>query len=74
MSHYNYINDEYKIDFNVPEVLKDLFYYAEKADFEKHYGTYLAYAEAIDTWAKNYYADGAITLDMRKIICRRYEL
>ena len=72
--HYNYINDEYKIDFDVPMVLKNLFIDAEEADAEEHYGTYLAYADAIDTWAKNYYADGAITLEMRKTICRRYEL
>lgn len=74
MAQYNYINDDYKIDFDVPEELKDLFEKAEQADAEEHYGTYLAYADGIDVWAKNCYADGAITFEMRKIICRRYTM
>ena len=74
MAKFNYINDEYKINFDVPETLKNLFIDAKKADAEKHYGTYLCYADAIDVWAKNYCSDGKITHEMWDIICRRYKI
>lgn len=70
MKHY--INDSIKIDFDVPTVIRDSMEIAEKADEEEHYGTYVVYAENIDTVAKNCYADGAITKEQWDLLLQRY--
>lgn len=72
MSKYRFINDEYKIDFNVPVGLQELIDEAEKADIEDHIGTYYAMVDAIDVVAKNCYAAGLITKKQWDIIAYRY--
>lgn len=68
---YNEINDQVKIDFEVPEPLFHLMEDAEVADMKKD-GSYDNYADAIDIWAKNYYADGVLSKKQWDTLVRRY--
>ena len=69
---YNYINDNYKIDFRITGCLKELMEEAEQKDKEGDLGYYLNLADTIDTFAKNYYAAGEITEEQWNIISMRY--
>lgn len=71
---YNFINDKYVIDFEVPVGLQDFIDEAEKADKENDLGTYAVYADAIDVAAKNCYGAGLITKKMWDTLIRRYAL
>ena len=70
----NFINDKIQIDFQVPTVLQDLIDIAEQADKNNELGLYMAYADAIDTAAKNCCADGAISQAQWNALCRRYAM
>ena len=70
---YNFINDDIKLDFEIPGGLQYLIDEAEKADKENDLGTYIAYADVIDTAAKNYCAAGKITMKDWDKVCARYE-
>ena len=58
---HNYIHDEIEIDFTLPTALKNMIELLEKADDEEDYGTYLSYADFLDTVAKNCCASGSIS-------------
>lgn len=72
MSNYRFINDDFKVDFEVPVGLQELIDEAEKADKENHMGTYFAMVDNIDVVAKNCYAAGLITKRQWDILAARY--
>lgn len=65
------INDNEKIDFEVPELLMHLMEDAEAADMRND-GSYDNLADTIDVWAKNFYADGVLSKSQWDKIARRY--
>lgn len=71
---YNFVNDKYKIDFDMPSELNYIISLIEDADQNNHYGDYLSYADAMDTIAKNCCADGVITEVQWNLLLRRYLL
>lgn len=71
MSKYNEINDEIKIDFEVPEILFHLMEDAEVADIRND-GSYDNLADTIDIYCKNLCSDGKITKKQWDKIIRRY--
>lgn len=68
---FHNINDEYKIDFQVPEILKNLMLEAEEADIRND-GSYDNLADTIDVYAKNSFADGFISEAQWDYIVMRY--
>lgn len=56
---YNFINDNYKVDFPVPDSLMELIKEAEKYDKEDCYGMYQVYADGIDVSAKKMLCSGS---------------
>lgn len=68
---YHEINDEIKIDFEIPEMLSNLMEEAEEADVRND-GSYDNLADTIDVLSKNYYADRKLTLEQWETIVRRY--
>ena len=68
----NFIYDSIIIDFEVPKILQNCIDEAEKADAENSLGTYLAWADNLDTVAKNCCAAGAITEEMWNTLNMRY--
>jgi hypothetical protein len=69
---YNEIDDNIKINFPVPEILRHLMDDAEEADFIND-GSYFNLADTIDTYAKNFYADGKLTQAQWDTIIMRYK-
>lgn len=49
---FNFINDEFKIDFKLTRTMKNLIEICEQADLENDYGKYMNFAFTIDTQAK----------------------
>lgn len=70
---YNFINDNYKIDFELPMSLKELVDMAEKADADNDLGNYIVYADGIDVAAKHFYSVGRITKKNWDTLLYRYE-
>ena len=70
----NYIHDEINTDFAMPRSLQDVIEFMEKADKEEDYGTYLAYADAMDTVAKNCCASGSISRKQWDALVAKYIL
>ena len=68
----NYVNESIKCDFKVPIGLQELIDLAEQADRDKDFGSYINYADAIDTVAKNCCFDGTITKHMWDLLVYRY--
>lgn len=68
---YHEINNEIKIDFEIPEMLRNLMEEAEEADIRND-GSYDNLADTIDVLSKNYYADRKLTLGQWETIVRRY--
>ena len=68
---FHNIRDEYKINFMVPEILKNLMLEAEEADMRND-GSYDNLADTIDVYAKNSCADGLITEAQWDYIVTRY--
>lgn len=71
---WNYINDDVKIDFDLPKGMDELVKEAERGDREEDYGLYMNYAYAIDTRAKNEVSRGRLTDAQWDILCRRFPL
>ena len=69
---YNFINNEIIIDFEVSKGMQYLIDEAEKADLLNNYGTYMNYADAIDTRAKNETKHHILSESQWKKLCRRY--
>lgn len=70
----NFINEEFKITFAVPEALRHAIELAEQADRDNNFGAYINYADNIDIVAKNCCADGAISQKAWDILVCRYVL
>lgn len=68
----NFINDDVKINFIVPENIQEFMKIAEKADRDNDIGTYIAYADGIDIAAKNAYVAGKLTNLQWDLLCMRY--
>lgn len=68
---YHEINNEIEIDFEIPEMLRNLIEEAEEADIRND-GSYDNLADTIDVLSKNYYADKKLTLEQWETIVRRY--
>lgn len=66
------IDHSVKIDFEVPDGLKELFDLVEEADLSNA-GAYMALADTIDTCAKNCYAAGILTQRQWDLIAMRYK-
>lgn len=72
---YHFINDEYKIDFYLPDGIVYYMEQCEQYDFNNDYGMYNSVAEPlVYSMCKNLYAKGGITKEQLEIIERRYEL
>ena len=69
---YNFLNDDYKIDFPLPPALKELVEKAEKFDKENNYGMYLLYSEEIWVSAKNCTVTGELTKREWDILSARF--
>ena len=67
-----FINDKYKISFNVPTTLTEYISLAEAADEKNDLGNYLIYADEIDTLAKSCCESGDITPEMWDVLVLRY--
>lgn len=71
---HNYIHDEINTDFPMPTCLRDIIEIMEKADKEEDFGTYMAYADAMDTVAKNCCASGSISRKQWDALLAKYVL
>ena len=69
---YNFINNEVKINFEVPKVLQNLMNEAEKADILNDYGLYMNLAYAIDSRAKKETTHHKISESQWKQLTKRY--
>lgn len=69
---YNFINNEVKINFEVPKVLQNLMNEAEKADILNDYGLYMNLAYAIDSRAKKETSHHVIRESQWKQLAKRY--
>jgi hypothetical protein len=69
---YHEINDEVKIDFEVPEILQDIIDQAEEADKSDNLMLYCDLSECVDVLAKNLYTDGLITKKQWDTLAMRY--
>jgi hypothetical protein len=69
---YHEINDEVKIDFEVPEILQDIINQTEDADKANNLMLYCDLAECVDVLAKNLYTDGMITKKQWDTLVMRY--
>lgn len=69
---YHEIDDNVKIDFEVPKALQEMMNEAEEAD-RRNDGSYFNYADTIDVWSKNYYAAGKLTQAQWDTIIQRYK-
>lgn len=68
---YHEINDEIKLDFGMPDVLRNLLQEAEEADIRND-GSYINLADTIDVVCKNLCSDGKITKEQWNLVIRRY--
>lgn len=71
LNKFHEINENIVINFEVPEILKNLMLDAEEADLRND-GSYDNLADTIDVFSKNFYADGKLTLSQWETIVRRY--
>lgn len=71
---YNFINDNYKIDFELSNTMKDLIEKIEEADILDDYGLYMNYAYAIDAQAKKEVNNHVISESNWNRLLRRYSL
>lgn len=74
INFFHWIQNDVVINFEVPQILKNLFLDAEKADKENDYALYLNLADTIDVVSKNSYAEGLISEEQWSTITRRYEI
>lgn len=71
---YNYINNDFNIDFELTKTMKQLIDDAEKADYLEDYGLYMNLAYAIDSQAKKEVTHHIIRESQWKQLVRRYTL
>lgn len=69
---YNWINDEVKIDFPLPQILQDKVIELEQLDSEMDY-FYFDVCEYLDDDAKLFYVDGVITKEQWDKLITRYD-
>ncbi len=69
---FQWVNDNYKIDFPVPLIVTNTMIEAEEADLNNEYGEYIGIADALDTLAKTCYTGKEITKEQWNIITKRY--
>lgn len=69
---YNWINDEVKIDFPLPKILRDKVELLEKLDSLMD-ETYFDECEYMDDDAKGYYVAGKITKSQWDALITRYD-
>ena len=72
MGDYNWINDNVKIDFSLPKILKDKVIELEKLDKDKDY-RYFDVCEYLDDDAKGYYVEGKISKKQWDMLVSRYD-
>lgn len=70
----NYIHDEIETDFAMPKALRGVIDLLEEADRNMDYGTYMSYADFLDTVAKNCCASGSISRRQWDILVAKYLL
>lgn len=70
----NYIHDEINTDFAMPKALRGVVELLEEADRKEDYGTYLSYADFLDTVAKNCCASGSISRKQWDTLVAKYIL
>lgn len=68
---YNFINDEYKIDFEIPEGLKKEIEYLEELDKNEDYSFY-NFAEDLEYCGRYYVRNGKLTKKQWIQLCNRY--
>lgn len=72
---YHYIDDEVKMDFNVPKDLKILMEECEEFDLKDDYGAYMEFATLLtDVASKEVFRQGRITKEQWDKINERYLL
>lgn len=69
---YHEIDNNIKIDFEVPEIFQEILDAAEESDLNED-GNYYNWADAIETFAKNLYVEGAISGTQWQTLSRRYK-
>lgn len=69
---YNYINKAVNINFELSDPMMKLIEEAELADYLNDYGSYMNYAYAIDTRAKNETNKHILTEGQWNKLCKRY--
>ena len=72
LSKYKWVNDNYKIDFPVPQIVTTTMQEAEEADLNGEYGEFVGIAGALDVLGKQCYAGHEITKEQWETIVNRY--
>ena len=68
---FNFINDQYKIDFKVPEALQKEIDYLEELDKQNDYAFY-NYAEDLEYSERYFVKKGVLTKKQWIQLCNRY--
>lgn len=55
---YNWIDDEVKIDFDLPEEIQELVDELEEYDLNGQLGDYVVFSDWLDVYAKRWIGDG----------------
>lgn len=71
MKKYHWINDEVKIDFQIPEVINNTMQEAEHMDSEENM-EYFCIADTLDMLCKEAYVNKILTKEQWLMIVRRY--
>lgn len=69
--NYNYINDEYKINFDIPEGISKIIEIVEKLDLLND-SEYISYASALKVTVQYYVDKGEISKEQQQILNKRY--
>lgn len=69
----NWVNNEVKIDFELPKRIQNILNEMEEANRKDEFGTYFELVEVLDVVCKNYCGEeGGITKKQWEIIDERY--
>lgn len=68
---YNWIKEDVKLDFNIPDLLQQLFDEAEALDLAAS-PEYACVASAIDVQTKCFVRSGHLTQEQWDLICSKY--
>lgn len=71
MSKYNWINEDIKIDFPLPNVIKNLIHKLEELDKSKNYA-YFNYSESLDYIAKELTFNGTLSKHQWDVLITKY--